>query len=57
MERLHDEYIRKLKVFQEPGTDIEIGHSYGDELLCDLLIELGYKDVVEEWRKIEKWYA
>lgn len=26
-------------------------------VLCDLLRALGYGDVVDEWEKVEKWYA
>lgn len=37
--------------------DAEGAHSRADNALCELLIALGYKDVVLAWRKVEKWYA
>ena len=48
--------IAKLKELQS-GRDIESEHSYADDVLCQLLISLGYQDVVDEWNKVEKWYA
>lgn len=38
-------------------TDIEAAHSIADNVLCSILIELGYEDVVLEYNKINKWYA
>lgn len=35
----------------------EDAHYDADMVLCNLLTELGYADVVDEWHKIEKWYA
>lgn len=37
--------------------DTEIGHNEADNLLCDILEELGFKRLVDEWEKIDKWYA
>lgn len=37
--------------------DAEADHSRADDLLCELLAELGYQEVVEAWRKVDKWYA
>lgn len=39
------------------ADDPESAHSLADEVLCALLVSLGYGDVVEAWNKIEKWYA
>lgn len=56
--------IKKLKelnvpIIQKPGgrawRDGEGAHYDADEVLCDLLISLGYQDVVDEWNKVEKW--
>lgn len=46
----------KLRELQKPG-DTEISHSMADDVLCELLVKLGCSDVVEEWKKVEKWYA
>ncbi len=37
--------------------DIESGHVAADSLLCDLLDELGYSEITEEYNKYEKWYS
>lgn len=52
-----DEAIAKLRELQDPGTNPEFGHADADDVLCDLLIALGYQDVVDEWKKVNKWYA
>lgn len=51
-----EEAIKKLRIFQT-YEDPESAHSLADEVLTDLLTALGYKDVVDEWDKIERWYA
>ena len=35
----------------------ETGHRVADGVLCELLIELGFEEVVAQYRKIPKWYA
>lgn len=37
--------------------DIESDHSNADDVLCNLLIALGYDAVVQAWEDVEKWYA
>lgn len=37
--------------------DPEWGHVDADDVLCRLLISLGFDDVVEEYKKVLKWYA
>jgi hypothetical protein len=51
-----EDAIEQLKALQV-GGDIEAGHGEADDILCRLLISLGYQDVVDEWNKVEKWYA
>ena len=51
-----EEVIKELKSLQDYG-DTEINHIKADELLCEFLTYLGYKDVVDEYEKIHKWYA
>lgn len=48
--------IARLKELQGP-TDTEAAHSLADDVLCDLLTELNFDDVVAEWRKVDKWYS
>ena len=49
-------YMDKLKAAQE-NSDVESAHADADQALCDLLEALGYKKVIEEYNKVEKWYA
>ena len=37
--------------------DCESRHIAADELLTELLVELGYVKTVAEYEKIHKWYA
>jgi hypothetical protein len=37
--------------------DIEALHSNADSLLCDLLREIGYGEVVDVYENIDFWYA
>jgi len=48
--------VEKLKILQKLG-DTEIAHSMADELLLKFLSDLGYSKIVDEFNKIEKWYA
>lgn len=48
--------IEMLKLEQQ-NDDTETAHSNADEILCTLLEELGYAEVVAEYRKVSKWYA
>lgn len=45
--------IERQAMFGDPEAD----HCRADDLLCELLTEIGYWEVVEAWRKVEKWYA
>ena len=48
--------VTNLRTLQQ-GNDPEGGHVDADNVLCELLSNLGYGDVVEEFEKIYKWYA
>jgi len=30
---------------------------FADKALCELLVELGFGDVVSEYKKLERWYS
>ena len=47
--------IQKLKECQELD-DAEVAHIDADQVLCDLLSELGYADVVSEYVEVDKYY-
>lgn len=50
-------YMDRLKAAQENFRDVESAHVDADQVLCDLLEALGYKQIVEEYDKVKKWYA
>lgn len=37
--------------------DEEQGHGLADTILCDFLKHLGYTEIVDEFKKVQKWYA
>lgn len=51
-----EDAIKKLKMEQSNG-DTEMAHSNADDVLCELLRSLGYSDVVDEYEKVDKWFA
>lgn len=51
---LLDEMREYVKLSRE---DEETAHERGDEILCQLLREVGYDEIVDEWELIRKWYA
>jgi len=46
------ELLRKCE-----DMDQEIGHMEADDILCKLLAELGYQEVVDVYESLPKWYA
>jgi hypothetical protein len=54
---LISKYTQELKSWQVPDGDTEIAHKFADRALCDLLRELGFGEVVDEYNKIDKWYS
>lgn len=65
MERMEDKirrlYLKRLQTIVEEsrsvGADVEAAHTEADEILCDILDMLGFEDIVEAYKAIEKWYA
>lgn len=57
---LTGEFVRGLKrrlVDLQAAGDPEAAHGEADDVLCELLTVLGYKDIVAEWQLVQKWYA
>lgn len=53
-----DEFYRELqKIWLKCGNDYESSHSEMDDLMCDLLESLGYKDGIEFFKKSHRWYS
>jgi hypothetical protein len=46
------ERLARCKSDEPEGCHVE-----ADKVLCELLVALGYKAVVEAWTRLEKWYA
>ena len=50
------DYIKELIEWQGQ-TDTETAHGVADDVLCAFLRDLGHGDLVDEWEKVDKWYA
>jgi hypothetical protein len=55
-EYIKGNYLKKL-IEECNSGDKELDHLRADGVLCDLLDDLGYDEIVTEFKKIEKWYA
>ena len=51
-----EEFKKAMQKIDDRG-DKEYGHMEADELMCDLLEELGYGEGVDIFRQMSKWYA
>ena len=51
-----DRAIERLKKVQQEWNR-ESAHAEADEILINLLVQLGCEEVVMEWNRVEKWYA
>ncbi len=49
---LSEKYLEQMKTCKD-----EFDHEDADYILCDLLEELGYKELVATYRKVPKWYS
>lgn len=45
----------KMKGFNE--FDTEMAHVYADELMCQVLTDLGYGEGIEVFKNMTKWYS
>jgi len=54
--KLNDKYINLMQSAVDCG-DTETGHGDADDLLCDLLRELGYNELVDKYNDVAKWYS
>mgnify|MGYP001767802483 CR=1 FL=1 len=55
LEKVDIEYSEKIK--ECSFDDTESGHIKADDILCEMLLKLGYSKTVEEFKKLRKWYA
>ena len=54
--KIEQSYVDKLKKAYD-YEDIEGSHYKYDDLLCELLNELGFNKVVDQFNSTNKWYA
>ena len=52
---LQAKYVALMKEHVK-NDDYDVSHKKADNLLCRLLQELGYSEVVEVYKKVGKWY-
>lgn len=53
-----EEFTQKMMDIESVhGGDIEAAHGRADEVMCDLLRELGYGDGVDIFERMDRWYA
>lgn len=57
--KLKNKYIEEMKKAKVSGENYEIAeaHRKADHVLCDLLNELGYEELIDLYFSVEKWYA
>lgn len=51
------EEIKNKLILEVESSDTESAHSNADDLLCELLIKLGFKEVVDIYEQVGKWYS
>lgn len=39
------------------NVDPEVAHALADDILCDVLTELGYKKLVDLFHEVDRWYS
>lgn len=53
---LNDKYLSQLNDLITEN-DVEKKHIDADNILCELLKELGFNEIVESFNKLKKWYG
>jgi hypothetical protein len=54
---LTKEEALKMILEAQQNDDTEGAHSNADHALCGFLEHLGHGDLVEEYHKVDKWFA
>lgn len=53
-----DTYLNKLNaIHNKYEDDVELNHVYSDDLLVDILRDLGWDKLADEYESTYKWYA
>jgi len=55
----HEEILKRALESMEKldKHDTEIAHMDADDILCGTLILLGFDELVDKYKEINKWYA
>lgn len=48
---------KMMEILERGAAEPEVNHGDADDLLCEMLIDLGYKDIIAIYHRISKWYA
>ncbi len=51
-----NEFKKEMEIIAK-YNDTEVAHYEADELLCDILKELGFEEGVEIFENMGRWYA
>jgi hypothetical protein len=54
--RLQEKYLKQMQDCVG-NYDTEAAHWDADMLLCELLTELGFVDLVDKYGEVDKWFA
>lgn len=54
--KLNEKYLKQMSELKN-NDDYEALHGTADDILCELLNELGYTDLVRTFEELPKWYA
>ena len=52
-----EEFAKRMREIFASGYDPERAHGDADDLLCEVLASLGYKEGVDTFRQATRWYA
>lgn len=51
-------WLTDMRFIKEQSRyDTEAAHSKADDLLCDILTEIGLEEIANEFDAFEKWYS
>lgn len=51
-----EEFAKRMAEIAK-NLDSEVGHGEADDLLCEVLRELGYGEGIDIFESMHKWYA
>ena len=54
--KLNEKYLKQMNELKN-NDDYESSHVTADDILCELLDELGYTDLIKVFNELPKWYA